>query len=123
MVQLLLGSSTSFVTKVVRVLLLIAVLVAIAFLGWLLLTNGGTLFRHDEAKAACYALVSQKYPNAEVRSYETQNHDFGEVLVRGEVTARNPNRMLEFVRLDYECIANFETGFPQARLTQLNVSD
>jgi hypothetical protein len=123
MLNLMFGSSPSLVIKGLRVVLLVAVLIAFFFLGWMLLTNGGTLFRHDEAKAACYALVSQKYPNAEVVSYETQSYDFGEVRVRGEVTARNPNRMLEFVQVDYECVANFETGFPQARLTQLNVAD
>lgn len=123
MLQLLVGSSTSLFTRALRVVLLVAVLIAFFFLGWMLLTNGGTLFRHDEAKAACYALVSQKYPGAEVQSYETQSYDFSEVLVRGEVIARNPNRLLEFVTVDYECIANFQTGFPQARLTRLNASN
>lgn len=120
--NILFGSSSSLITKGLRVILLVAVLIAGLFLGGMLLTNGGTILRHDEAKAACYALVSQKYPNAQVVWYETASHGFAEVLVRGEVNARNPNRLLEFVTVDYECIANFETGFPQSRFIELNTS-
>jgi hypothetical protein len=109
-------SSFSLSYKILFAGIIAAVLFSVLVL---LLTNGGILFRDDEAKAACYTLLTQKYPDAEVLDYMVENSSFREVHVTGQVRALRPNRILDPVELRYDCVVNFRTGYPQARLQEL----
>lgn len=115
--------SGGFMGKVIKVAVVSIIAIAVIFWGAMLLTNGGTLFREDEAKAACYALAAQKYPEAQVHSYETRSGGFGIVIVESDLTAPDPNQIIGQVDLHYECRVTFRTGFPQARLTSLEVKE
>jgi hypothetical protein len=102
-----------------RIILISIVAVIVLVAGIVLVTNGGTFLRDDEAKAACYTLVSQKYDNPIVLSYETEHTAFREITVHGHVRGQVPERVFEEVEVRYECVVNFRTGFPQARLSSL----
>jgi hypothetical protein len=115
-------SPGSLLGRIAKVAIISLVVVAILFWLIMLITNGGTLFREDESKAACYALVAQKYPEARVLSYETERADFGELIVESRLRAPDPDEVIGEVNLHYECQVNFRTGFPQARLITLDVT-
>lgn len=113
--------SSSFINKALKFTLFATIAVLVIFWLGMLVTNGGTLFREDEAKAACYALVSQKYPNAQVLSWEARAYGFGELQVSSRIRAPHPDRLLTQVEISYDCVVTFRTGFPQARLVRLDV--
>jgi hypothetical protein len=115
---------THWLMRIAKVVVIVIVVVGLLYWGIMWVTNGGTLFRNDEAKAACYALVSQKYPNARVLNYDTTRRNFGEIIVTSDLRAPNPDNVLAGnVNITYECLVDFRTGFPQARLTRLDVLD
>lgn len=103
------------------VTLVLAGLAALTIVGAILMMilSGGTFWRDPEAMAACYTLVSQKYPDPIVVSYETSYSDFAEISVMGHVRAWRPDRVFDRVDVHFECVANFDTGYPQARITHL----
>jgi hypothetical protein len=114
--------SGSFLGRIAKVGIISVVIVVILFWLIMLITNGGTFLREDEAKAACYALVAQKYPDARVHTYTTEREGFGELHVESTLTAPDPNQIIGEVDLHYDCLVQFRTGFPQARLTRLDVT-